>query len=102
MSECHQIQCQAFFQATNIYSTAAAARFSEAHIDLIKWLELQLLDLVASFAAWINAQKGYINTINDWLKKGIDYSPEVTDDGIPPFSPGRLGAPPIFIICNIF
>uniref|UniRef100_A0ACD6ALG6 Uncharacterized protein n=1 Tax=Avena sativa TaxID=4498 RepID=A0ACD6ALG6_AVESA len=100
MSECHQIQCHALSQAKNIDSTVASARFSETHINLIKRLELQLLDLVASFVAWVNALKSYINTINDWLKKGIDYVPEVTDDGIPPFSPGRLGAPPIFIICN--
>ncbi|XP_047045992.1 protein ALTERED PHOSPHATE STARVATION RESPONSE 1-like [Lolium rigidum] len=100
MSECHQIQWHALSQAKNIDSNIAAARFSEAHIGLMKQLELQLLDLVASFAAWVNAQKSYINTINDWLKKGIDYVPEVTDDGTPPFSPGRLGAPPIFIICN--
>ncbi|XP_048544432.1 protein ALTERED PHOSPHATE STARVATION RESPONSE 1-like [Triticum urartu] len=100
MSECHKIQCHALSQAKSIDSTVAAARFSEAHIDLIKHLELELLDLVASFAAWVNAQTSYIGTINDWLKKGIDYVPEVTDDGTPPFSPGRLGAPPIFIICN--
>jgi hypothetical protein len=100
MSECHQIQCHALSQAKNIDSNIAAARFSEAHIGLVKLLELQLLDFVASFAAWVNAQKSYINTMNDWLKRGIDYVPEVTDDGTPPFSPGRLGATPIFIICN--
>ncbi|KAI4966591.1 hypothetical protein ZWY2020_037999 [Hordeum vulgare] len=64
MSECHKIQCHALF--------------SEAHIDLIKRLELELWDLVASFAAWVNGQTSYIGTINDL----------------------RLGAPPIFIICN--
>ncbi|XP_062191363.1 protein ALTERED PHOSPHATE STARVATION RESPONSE 1-like [Phragmites australis] len=100
MSECHQIQCHALSQAKNIDSTITAARFSEAHIDLIKQLELQLLDITASFAAWFNAQKSYVSTLNEWLKKGIEYVPEVTDDGVPPFSPGRLGAPPIFIICN--
>lgn len=100
MSECHQIQCHALSQAKNMDSTIAAARFSEAHMDLIKRLELQLLDLIASFAAWVNAQKSYVSTLNEWLKKGIDYVPEVTDDGTPPFSPGRLGAPPLFVICN--
>ncbi|KAL6661957.1 hypothetical protein ACP70R_001341 [Stipagrostis hirtigluma subsp. patula] len=100
MSDCHQIQCHAWSQAINIDSTIAAARFSEAQIDLVKQLELQLLDSTASFAAWINAQKSYISTLNEWLKKGIEYVPEVTDDGVPPFSPGRLGAPPIFSICN--
>ncbi|KAL5230034.1 hypothetical protein ABZP36_028810 [Zizania latifolia] len=100
MSKCHQIQCHALHEAKNLDSKLAAARFSEAHIDLTKRLELQLLDLISSFAAWVNAQKRYVGTLNEWLKKGIDYVPEVTDDGAPPFSPGRLGAPPIFIICN--
>ncbi|KAL5221610.1 hypothetical protein ABZP36_026323 [Zizania latifolia] len=100
MSKCHQIQCHALSEAKNLDSKLAAARFSEAHMDLIKRLELQLLDLISSFAAWVNSQKSYVGTLNEWLKKGIDYVPEVTDDGTPPFSPGRLGAPPIFIIYN--
>ncbi|MCD9644202.1 hypothetical protein HAX54_032350 [Datura stramonium] len=32
--------------------------------------------------------------------KCLLYVPEETDDGIAPFSPGRIGAPPIFVICN--
>ncbi|KAF0898342.1 hypothetical protein E2562_007192 [Oryza meyeriana var. granulata] len=100
MSKCHQIQCHALSQAKNLDSKLADARFSEAHMDLIKRLELQLLELISSFAAWVNAQKSFLGNLNEWLKKGIDYVPEVTDDGAPPFSPGRLGAPPVFIICN--
>uniref|UniRef100_A0A0E0LXR6 DUF632 domain-containing protein n=1 Tax=Oryza punctata TaxID=4537 RepID=A0A0E0LXR6_ORYPU len=100
MSKCHQIQCHALFQAKNLDSKLDCARFSEAHMDLIKQLELQLLELISSFATWVNAQKSFVGTLNEWLKRGIDYVPEVTDDGTPPFSPGRLGAPPIFIICN--
>ncbi|XP_062195029.1 protein ALTERED PHOSPHATE STARVATION RESPONSE 1-like [Phragmites australis] len=100
MSECYQIQHNALSQAKSIDSAIASARFSETHLDLVKQLELQLLDMTASFAAWFNAQKSYVSTLNEWLKKGIEYVPEVTDDGVPPFSPGRLGAPPIFIICN--
>ncbi|CAN6183186.1 unnamed protein product [Urochloa humidicola] len=100
MLECHQIQLHAISQAKNIDSMIDAAKFGDAHMDLIKRLELQLLDWTACFAAWVNAQKSYVNTLNDWLKKGVDYVPEETEDGAPPFSPGRLGAPPIFVICN--
>lgn len=101
MSECHQIQCHALSQATGIIdSNIAGATFSEAHIDLVKQLELQLLDMTANFAEWFSAQKSYVSTLNEWLKKGIEYVPEVTDDGVAPFSPGRLGAPPVFTICN--
>ncbi|KAL6858689.1 hypothetical protein ACP4OV_017691 [Aristida adscensionis] len=100
MSECHKMQCYALSQAEGIDSVIAGARFAEDHLELLKQLELQLLDSIANFAAWISAQKSFITTLNEWLKKGIEYVPEVTDDGVAPFSPGRLGAPPIFSICN--
>ncbi|XP_006661502.2 protein ALTERED PHOSPHATE STARVATION RESPONSE 1-like [Oryza brachyantha] len=100
MLECHQIQLHAISQAKNIDSMIDGAKFGEAHMDLIKRLELQHLDWIACFASWVNAQKSYVSTLNDWLRKGVIYEPEVTDDGVPPFSPGRLGAPPIFVIYN--
>uniref|UniRef100_A0ACD5XUS9 Uncharacterized protein n=1 Tax=Avena sativa TaxID=4498 RepID=A0ACD5XUS9_AVESA len=100
MLECHQIQLHAISQAKNIDSMIDSARFGEDHMDLIKRLELQLLDWTTCFAAWVGAQKSYVITLNEWLLKGVIYTPEETDDGVPPFSPGRLGGPPIFIICN--
>ncbi|KAI4989573.1 hypothetical protein ZWY2020_036890 [Hordeum vulgare] len=100
MLECHQIQLHAISQAKNIDSMIDTARFGEDHMALIKSLELQLLDWTTCFAGWVAAQKNYVSTLNEWLLKGVDYVPEETDDGVPPFSPGRLGAPPIFVICN--
>lgn len=38
--------------------------------------------------------------MNNWLLKCLLYEPEETADGIVPFSPSRIGAPPIFVICN--
>ena len=94
------MQCLALSHAKSIDSNMAAAKLSGYHIDLVKHLELQLLDLTANFSQWLNAQKKYGNYLNEWLKKGIEYEPEVTDDGVPPFSPGHLGAPPVFTIYN--
>lgn len=100
MLECHQIQLHAISQAKNIDSMIDAAKFGDAHMDLIKQLELQLLDWIACFVAWVSAQKNYVKTLNQWLRNGVIYVPEETEDGAPPFSPGRLGGPPIFVICN--
>ncbi|CAO2207540.1 unnamed protein product [Urochloa humidicola] len=100
MLECHQMQCHVLSYAKDIDSTVAAARFNRDDVDLIKHLEVQFLDLTANLARWFIAQKSYAIYLNEWLKKGIEYMPEVTDDGVPPFSPGRLGAPPIFSIYN--
>ena len=41
-----------------------------------------------------------MKALNSWLMKCLLYEPEITADGIVPFSPGRLGAPPVFVICN--
>ena len=100
MSHCHQMQWLALSHAKSMDSNMAAPRLSGYHIDLLKQLELQLLDLITNFAHWLNAQKNYATYLNEWLKKGIEYEPEVTDDGVPPFSPGHLGAPPVFTIYN--
>jgi hypothetical protein len=100
MSECHQIQCHALSQAKDKDFIIGAARCSKAHTDLLRHLELQLVDMTLSFALWFSAQKNYANILNEWLKKGVEYVTEATDDGVSPFSSGRLGAPLIFIICN--
>ncbi|KAF8653950.1 hypothetical protein HU200_062090 [Digitaria exilis] len=78
----------------------ASSTFSEDLIYLIKKLEHQLLDMTKHFSGWFNAQKKYATFFNEWLRTGIEYEPEVTDDGVAPFSPRRLGAPPIFSIYN--
>ncbi|KAK8370715.1 hypothetical protein V6Z12_A01G195800 [Gossypium hirsutum] len=73
MLECHHSQCQ---------------------------LEHELISWTIRFSSWIGAQKGYVRALNNWLLRCIHHEPEVTDDGIAPFSPSRVGAPPIFVICN--
>ncbi|KAJ0963981.1 hypothetical protein J5N97_029103 [Dioscorea zingiberensis] len=75
-------------------------KYSDAHIEVTKELELEMLKWVNTFSAWINAQKNYVKALNGWLLKCIQHEPRVTSDGFAPFSPGRLGAPPVFIICN--
>ncbi|XP_073012614.1 uncharacterized protein [Typha latifolia] len=100
MLECHRTQCQAILEAKNLDSIVSAVKLNDANMEITKQLELELLDWVTSFSAWINAQRSYVKALNGWLVKGLNYVQEVTDDGVPPFSPGRLGAPPVFVICN--
>ncbi|WOL18906.1 hypothetical protein Cni_G27703 [Canna indica] len=100
MSECHHVQCQAISEAKNLDSIVNGVKLTDVHMDAIKQLEMSMVDLIASFSAWVTAQRSYVKSLNGWLVKGVHYVPEETDDGVPPFSPGRLGAPPIFVICN--
>ena len=63
-------------------------------------LEMELLNWCSCFRNWIISQKAYIETLNGWLLKWLPQEKEETSDGIAPFSPGRLGAPGVFITAN--
>nr|GMD96064.1 nitrate regulatory gene2 protein [Ipomoea batatas] len=100
MLECHQNQCQAIVEAKRLDSIALHKHFSEAHLEATLHLEHELLNWILRFSCWVSTQKGYIIALNNWLMKCLLYVPEETPDGIVPFSPGRIGAPPVFVICN--
>ncbi|CAN6480964.1 unnamed protein product [Victoria cruziana] len=99
MLECHQNQCRIISEAKNIGFVDGAA-FSDSHMRVTVRLELELLNWISSFYVWIETQKGYIKALNSWLLKCLLHEPEITPDGEVPFSPGRIGAPPVFVVCN--
>jgi hypothetical protein len=72
----------------------------EGHRQATKHLALELLKWISRFSDWIIFQKQFVISLNNWLLKCLLYEPEETADGIVPFSPGRIGAPPVFVICN--
>ncbi|XP_078169592.1 uncharacterized protein LOC144563997 [Carex rostrata] len=52
---------------------------------------------------WIGTQKSFIEALNGYLIRWIRNEPdplEETVDGVPPFSPARIGAPSSFVISN--
>ncbi|CAL5377963.1 unnamed protein product [Camellia sinensis] len=99
MLECHRSQCQAMGQANRL-DVASRKHFSDARLDATLQLERELLHWTLSFSCWVGAQKGFVQALNNWLLKCIFYVPEETPDGPVPFSPGRIGAPPVFGLCN--
>lgn len=100
MLECHQSQCQAIREAKNLGSLGSHKKLGDTHLDATSQLEHELLNWTFRFTTWVCAQKGYVTALNNWLFKCILYEPETTEDGPVPFSPGRLGAPPVFVICH--
>ncbi|KAF7142876.1 hypothetical protein RHSIM_Rhsim05G0048900 [Rhododendron simsii] len=100
MLECHQSQRQAILQARRLDAVASHKHFSDAHLEATLQLEHELLEWTFRFSCWVGAQKGFVRALNDWLLKCLLYEPEETADGVVPFSPSRIGAPPIFVICN--
>lgn len=99
MLKCHQKQFQAVMESrmrrlkSNIGQTDSGSRATtELERELRAWCE--------RFNEWIGFQRSYVESLNEWLIRCLQYEPEETPDGPVPYSPGRLGAPPIFIICN--
>ncbi|KAJ0516078.1 hypothetical protein HanHA89_Chr11g0409881 [Helianthus annuus] len=98
--KCHRRQFEAIMESRSRTLRANTSLERDSSLRTTLELETGLLKWAQHFNNWINAQKSYANSLNGWLKQCIDHEPEVTVDGEVPYSPGRLGAPPIFIICN--
>ncbi|CAA0830889.1 Protein of unknown function (DUF630 and DUF632 [Striga hermonthica] len=102
MLKCHQKQFQAVMDSkmrrlrVNTASRSGPDPASRASARL----ERELQAWCSRFNDWINSQKSYVESLNGWLLHCLQYEPEETPDGPVPYSPGRLGAPPIFVICN--
>ncbi|RWR92755.1 hypothetical protein CKAN_02197700 [Cinnamomum micranthum f. kanehirae] len=100
MVKCHQKQFQVMLE-TKIHNLLGKTGIQrDSSIQAAKELEQELLKWYSCFNNWISSQKAYVDTLNGWLLKCLHQEPEVTEDGIVPFSPTRAGAPPVFIICN--
>ncbi|KAH6787909.1 DNA-directed RNA polymerase subunit beta [Perilla frutescens var. hirtella] len=99
MLECHHSQCQAIGEAKRLDAIAFRKHFSDTHFEATRQLQHDLINWTLRFSYWVTAHKGFVRALNSWLMKCLLYVPEETADGIVPFSPGRIGAPPVFVVC---
>ncbi|XVF39304.1 hypothetical protein PTKIN_Ptkin01aG0024000 [Pterospermum kingtungense] len=100
MLRCHQKQFQAITEG-KLRSLRANTGFQrDSGLKATLELEMELLDWCSRFNNWITTQKAYVGSLYEWLMRCMEREQEITADGVAPFSPGRVGAPPIFVICN--
>jgi hypothetical protein len=101
--KCHEKQLLAIQDSKIHQMKAMTISQSGVASEASRELERELTKWKRCFNKWISSQKSCVEALNGWLKKWFPEveAPEVdTTDGVPPFSPGRLGAPPVFIISN--
>ncbi|XP_039810183.1 protein ALTERED PHOSPHATE STARVATION RESPONSE 1-like isoform X2 [Panicum virgatum] len=100
--ECHEKQLLAIHDSKINQLKAMTISQSGAASEASRELERELTKWYRCFNKWISSQRSCVEVLNGWLKKWLPEAPEEEDtaDGVPPFSPGRLGAPPVFIISN--
>ncbi|KAI4367343.1 hypothetical protein MLD38_023091 [Melastoma candidum] len=97
---CHRSQCLALKESQSLDSIVPLKKLGDDHLDATLQFQRELIDWTFRFANWASTQKGFVIALNSWLLKCLLYEPENTPDGPIPFSPGRIGAPAIFVICN--
>lgn len=94
--ECYQRQCEAISETKNLDSVISGGISRELAMEL----EVDLVKCIVNFSSWVNAQRSFVKALNGWLALCLNYRQEETPDGVRPYSPGRVGAPLVFIICN--
>ncbi|KAK4258448.1 hypothetical protein QN277_004898 [Acacia crassicarpa] len=94
MLECHRIQCEVIREAGNLGWMGHRKKGGVAH-EATKQVEQEVMNWGVQFCCWISAQKRYVRALNNWLLKCLM---EETVESV--VSPGRMGAPPVFVICN--
>ncbi|KAL9313622.1 hypothetical protein ACSQ67_019074 [Phaseolus vulgaris] len=100
MLKCHQKQFQAIMESKSQSLKINVGLQGDEVLKAIVELEKELLNWCSQFNIWVKTQKTYVKNLNEWLMRCLPNEPEETSDGIAPFSPSRLHAPPVFIICN--
>uniref|UniRef100_F6H0K7 Nitrate regulatory gene2 protein n=1 Tax=Vitis vinifera TaxID=29760 RepID=F6H0K7_VITVI len=100
MLKCHQKQFQAILESKTRTLKARTGFRRDLILRATVELEMELLNWCTRFNNWVNIQKSYVESLNGWLLRCLLHVPEETDDGIVPFSPGRIGAPAIFVMCH--
>ncbi|KAJ6353738.1 hypothetical protein OIU76_002708 [Salix suchowensis] len=64
-----------------------------------KNLEKETWKWAARFSHYIRTQKTFVSLLNNWLLRYISEELKTLDEA-DRFSPGRIGAPAIFVVCN--
>lgn len=100
MLKCHQKQFQAIMESKTQSLKINTGLQRDEGLKAILELEKELLNWCSQFNNWVKTQKSYVENLNEWLMRCLLDEPEETADGIAPFSPSRIGAPPVFIICH--
>ncbi|KAG7030049.1 hypothetical protein SDJN02_08395, partial [Cucurbita argyrosperma subsp. argyrosperma] len=105
MSEAHKQQTQALTDAKPFESVLNGA-LDDAHLEAAMDLKLELENWRSNFVNLIATQKDCIKALNGWLLRCLlhEPEPEETPNGgcPPPFSPARIGAPPVFVIAYLW
>lgn len=98
MLECHHAQYITISLAYHSRSSVGMLQ-GETRRQIISQLEDEIECFGLSFANWINSLTSYVEALNGWLQHCI-LQPRERSRIRRPFSPRRVLAPPVFVLCR--
>ncbi|XP_019449504.1 PREDICTED: uncharacterized protein LOC109352133 isoform X2 [Lupinus angustifolius] len=98
--ECYRCQYKVIAEARSLDASSFNIKVNNYHLHEAIKLKSELQKWNLSFSDWIYAQKSHVKALNGWLLRCLMYEPEEIPDGASPFSPEKLDAPPVFVICT--
>ncbi|XP_028770438.1 uncharacterized protein LOC114727834 isoform X1 [Neltuma alba] len=99
MGSCHLKQFQIVTKAKSHVHILDPSR-NRSNPGATLRLERMILNWGICFSNLVNTQKDFVKYLNEWLLRSVLREPEEVVNGTAPFSPSRIGAPPIFNLCN--
>ncbi|KAK7283783.1 hypothetical protein RIF29_13529 [Crotalaria pallida] len=100
MLDCYKCQYKKIAEAKSMDASSFNRKLSNSHLDEVIKLKSEIQNWNLCFSDWIYSQKSHVKALNGWLIRCLMYAPEEIPDDTAPFSPGKLGAPPVFVICT--
>lgn len=99
MLECHHAQYITISLAYHSKTAAMGTPRADAQRQITVQLQQEIECFGLSFANWINSLASYVGALNGWVQHCIQ-QPQERSKSRRPFSPRRVIAPPIFILCR--
>ncbi|KAJ4842484.1 hypothetical protein Tsubulata_001844 [Turnera subulata] len=104
MSECHSHQLKIISIACNTGNTKISIH-SETRRQITIYLERELYSLSASFTKWIDAQKFYLDAINNWLFRCVFLPHKPLKRKRRPLDLSKMlrqTGPPVYVTCGVW
>ena len=98
MLECHHAQYITISLAYHSRSSAGTP-LGDTRRQIMSQLQNEIECFGLSFANWINSLTSYVEALNCWLLNCI-LQPRERSKSRRPFSPRRVLAPPVFVLCR--
>lgn len=98
MLECHHSQYITISLAYHSKTSGGTSQ-GDAHKEIMLQLQDEVECFGLSFADWINSLTSYVEALNSWLQNCI-LQPQERSKSRRAFSPRRVLAPPIFVLCR--